>query len=123
MGEELANQDDVLQRINGQNMHLLEAGMEDIVNMERENMIKFQDIETQLNAVSNPEIDRDVFQAKEIIKANIQRSKVVQEQINEVKGLCHSILNHKPKVKNIVLEYKNKKTKKQGRKVTKSRKI
>jgi len=105
---ELANQKYVLQKINGWKIYHLGAGMEDIVDMESEISKRFQEMGRRLEDAASAEISKDLVKVQELIKANIQRSKVIQDQVKEAKDLCQSIFEHKPKIQDIILKYQSK---------------
>ena len=95
---ELANQKFVLQKINGWKIYHLSAGMEDIVDMENELSDKLEDFAQRIEdgaskiaieklwSPSNlffldKDVAKELVKVQELIKANIQRSKVIQDQV------------------------------------------
>merc|ERR1719412_1424220 len=105
---ELANQKFVLQKINGWKIYHLSAGMEDIVDMESELSKRLQETGRRLEEAANSEVGKELGKVQELIKANIQRSKVIQDQVKEAKDTCQSIFEHKPKIQDIILKYQSK---------------
>ena len=95
---ELANQKFVLQKINGWKIYHLSAGMEDIVDMENELSDKLEDFAQRLEDGASKtvqltipdwiiffhldkDVSKELVKVQELIKANIQRSKVIQDQV------------------------------------------
>ena len=78
---ELANQKYVLQKINGWKIYHLGAGMEDIVDMESELSKRLQEVGRRLEEAAHGEVGKELGKVQELIKANIQRSKVIQDQV------------------------------------------
>jgi len=103
---ELANQKYVHQKMNGWKIFHLCAGMEDIIDMESELSKKLQTISKRIEESANEEVVLTKIQ--ELLKANIQRSKVIQEQMKEAKTHSQSVFVHKPKMQDIIVKYHNK---------------
>jgi len=107
---ELANQKFVLQKINGWKIYHLSASMEDIVDMESELSKRLQDVGRRLEEAANKEVSKELVKVQELIKANIQRSKVIQDQVAEAKENSQSIFEHKPKIQDIIVKYQSKRS-------------
>merc|ERR1712154_745229 len=107
---ELANQKYVLQKINGWKIFHLSAGMEDIVDMESELSRRLQDLGKRLEDAANKDVAKELVKVQELIKANIQRSKVIQDQVSEAKENSQSIFEHKPKIQDIIVKYQSKRS-------------
>jgi len=105
---ELANQKLVLQKINGWKIYHLSAGMEDVVDMENELSDRLEDFAQRLEDAASKEVEKELLKVQELIKANIQRSKVIQDQVSEAKDNSQSIFEHKPKIQDIILKYQSK---------------
>ena len=140
---ELANQKFVLQKINGWKIYHLSAGMEDIVDMENELSDKLEDFAQRLEDAASKittfsiifliiflpadkDVNKELVKVQELIKANIQRSKVIQDQVwpsifleekinpnsvlqvSEAKDNSQTIFEHKPKIQDIILKYQSK---------------
>jgi len=103
---ELANEKYVTQKINGWKIYHLSAGMEDIIDMEAELSKKFQSISKRLEDGAKEDVI--LVKIQELLKANIQRSKVIQEQLREAKQHSQSVFNHKTKMQNVIHKYHNK---------------
>jgi len=107
---ELANQKLVLQKINGWKIYHLSASMEDIVDMESELSKRLQDVGRRLEEAANKDVSKELIKVQELIKANIQRSKVIQDQVSEAKDNSQSIFEHKPKIQDIIVKYQSKRS-------------
>lgn len=107
---ELANQKFVLQKINGWKIYHLSASMEDIVDMESELSKRLQEVGRRLEEAANKDVSKELVKVQELIKANIQRSKVIQDQVSEAKENSQSIFEHKPKIQDIIVKYQSKRS-------------
>ena len=106
---ELANQRQVLQKINGWKIYHLSSQMENIVDMEVELTKKLNGLQKRLEKLANPDLgSRDLSKVHELIKANLQRSKIVQDQVREAKDHALELFEHKSKVADIVTKYVSK---------------
>merc|ERR1712156_831639 len=105
---ELANQKYVLQKINGWKIYHLAAGMEDVVEMENDLSDRLEDFAQRLEDAANKDVEKELSKVQELIKANIQRSKVIQDQVSEAKDNSQTIFEHKPKIQDIILKYQSK---------------
>ena len=82
---------------------------------------------TNFTCFLDKDVDKELTKVQELIKANIQRSKVIQDQVitnykldrnffltnkmlqvSEAKDNCQSIFEHKPKIQDIILKYQSK---------------
>ena len=73
--------------------------MEDIVDVESELTQRLSGLQKRLEKVAHPDLSHrgDLAKVHELIKANLQRSKVIQDQVNESKvGIyfLFAILSH-----------------------------
>ena len=61
--------------------------MEDIVDVESELTQRLSGLQKRLEKVAHPDLSHrgDLGKVHELIKANLQRSKVIQDQVNESK--------------------------------------
>ena len=59
-------------------------------------------------ALLGKDVEKELSKVQELIKANIQRSKVIQDQVSEAKDNCQTIFEHKPKIQDIILKYQSK---------------
>ena len=60
--------------------------MEDIVDVESELTQRLSGLQKRLEKVAHPDLSHrgDLAKVHELIKANLQRSKVIQDQVNDV---------------------------------------
>ncbi len=105
---ELANQRHVLQKVNGWKIYHLQTQIEDIVEMEKELSTKLNALHKRLEKSAHKDMSRDVSKVQEIIKANLQRSKLIQDQLKESKANTHELFGHKDKVVAIINHYVSK---------------
>ena len=66
------------------------------------------DLNFLLFIVLDKDVEKELSKVQELIKANIQRSKVIQDQVSEAKDNCQTIFEHKPKIQDIILKYQSK---------------
>jgi len=105
---ELANQRQVLQKIDGWKVYHLSTQMESMVETEVEFAKKLNALHKRLEKTAHPDL-KDLGKVQELIKANLQRSKVVQDSVKEAKHhLTNEIFEHKDRVKDIVKKYVSK---------------
>ena len=57
--------------------------MEDIMDVEAELTHRLSDLQKRLEKASHPDIGKEVAKTQELIKANLQRSKVIQDQVSQ----------------------------------------
>jgi len=108
---ELAAEKHVVQKLEGWKMYHLTAQMEDVVTIETELSQRLSSLGRRLERASvHREAAKDVARIQEIIKANLQRSKVIQDQVLETKENSHKVFEHKKRVRDIVGRYLNKRT-------------
>ena len=74
----LANQKQVRQKINGWKIHHMAAQMENVIDLETELSSKLSKLQTILSKHALSEVKGDVDKTQELIKANLQRSKIIQ---------------------------------------------
>ncbi|XP_001354004.3 mucin-19 isoform X3 [Drosophila pseudoobscura] len=97
---DLANQPNVQGKINGWKLHHLRSQMEDLNESETFSMTKLETMlkELEKNKEKNSEMER----VSELLKGNIQRSKIITEGINESQNQLMKIFEHKPHVSDII---------------------
>ena len=91
---ELANQRQVLQKIDGWKVYHLSSQMESIVDMEVELTKKLNALGRRLDKTAHSDL-RDLSKVQELIKANLQRSKVVQEEVRTAKEHALELFDRK----------------------------
>merc|ERR1719189_3521878 len=108
---ELANQKYIMQKINGWKIYHLTSQMEDVIDMENELTSRLSSLQKKLDKHSLNEVSKDVVKVQELIKANLQRSKVIQDQVRESKDHVEGIMSeHKSRVSDILHKYMSKRT-------------
>ena len=105
---ELASQKYVLQKVNGWKIYHLSTQIEDIIDMEKELSTKLNSLHRKLDKFAHRDLGKDVSKVQEIIKANLQRSKLVQEQLKDSKDDTQELFEHKDKVVSILHRYASK---------------
>ncbi|XP_025080359.1 histone deacetylase complex subunit SAP130-like isoform X1 [Pomacea canaliculata] len=101
---ELANQRGILQKSSGWKLFHMAAQLEDLVENEQKTHQKIAEIKASLAArvgarqVSDP--DFNVLQ--ELTQANLQRCQLISDQLMEAKQNMLNILNHRPKIQEII---------------------
>lgn len=108
----------VFQKVNGWKVYHLSAQIEDVMDIEMELSKKLSQLQKKLDKLPSRELSKDVANIQEVIKANLQRSKVIQDQVTESKTHLIELFDHKTKVQEILQRYKDKRaTKKRDLKV------
>ena len=79
---ELAAQKHIRQKINGWKIYHLTSQMGDVIDMENELTSRLANLQKKLEKNAVHEVTKDVGKIQELIKANLQRSKVIQVKIN-----------------------------------------
>ncbi|XP_017957929.1 uncharacterized protein LOC108652295 isoform X2 [Drosophila navojoa] len=97
---DLANQPNVQKKISGWKIHHLRSQMEDLNDSE---MVSLSQLETMLKVL---EKDKDklgeIERISELLKGNIQRSKIITDGINEAQNQLMKIFDHQPHVSDII---------------------
>ncbi|KAH8288038.1 hypothetical protein KR018_004883, partial [Drosophila ironensis] len=97
---DLANQPHVREKINGWKIYHLRSQMEDLNESET---VSLGQLETMLSVL---EKDKDkhseIERVNELLKGNIQRSKIITDGINEAQNQLMKIFEHKPHVSDII---------------------
>jgi len=105
---ELANQKYIMQKINGWKIYHLTSQMEDIIDMETELTSRLSNLQKKLDKNYLGENSKDLSKVQELIKANLQRSKVIQDQVKESKDHALQVFEHKSRVTDILHKYMSK---------------
>ncbi|XP_041448607.1 histone deacetylase complex subunit SAP130 isoform X2 [Drosophila obscura] len=97
---DLANQPNVQGKINGWKLHHLRSQMEDLNESETFSMTKLESMlkDIEKSKEKNSEMER----VSELLKGNIQRSKIITEGINESQNQLMKVFEHKPHVSDII---------------------
>ncbi|XP_017043264.1 pneumococcal serine-rich repeat protein isoform X2 [Drosophila ficusphila] len=97
---DLANQPNVQGKINGWKIYHLRSQMEDLNESEVFSMGK---LETMLQDLEkDKEKHSEMERVTELLKGNIQRSKIITDGINEAQNQLMKIFEHKPHVSDII---------------------
>lgn len=99
---DIANQKQVLQKVNGWKVYHISTQMEDLSDLETEVFERLTSMLKVLEKKPGKEIDKDVNRVNELIKGNIQRSKVITDQLQEAKTQVMKIFDHKGHVTDII---------------------
>ena len=79
----LAGQKYIKQNINGWKIYHLTSQMGDVIDMETELTSRLANLQKKLEKHALHEVNKDVGKIQEIIKANLQRSKVIQVKTSQ----------------------------------------
>ncbi|XP_030372312.1 mucin-19 isoform X2 [Scaptodrosophila lebanonensis] len=97
---DLANQPNVHGKISGWKVYHLRSQMEDLNESE---MVSLNQLETMLKELEkDKEKHSEIERISELLKGNIQRSKIVTDGINEAQLQIMKIFDHKPHVSDII---------------------
>ncbi|XP_068212973.1 histone deacetylase complex subunit SAP130-A isoform X2 [Palaemon carinicauda] len=107
---EIANQKMALQRVNGWKVVHLSGQVDDLVDLEGEVVERFHMLLTSLEKRTHPrkpykDFEKDVNRLSELVKANIQRSKIIKDQMIEARSQMHKLFDHKGKIVDIMTKY------------------
>ncbi|CAL4085342.1 unnamed protein product [Meganyctiphanes norvegica] len=112
---EIANQKLALQRVNGWKVVHLGGQVEDLVDLESEVVDQLQMLLSSLEKRTHhrkpyKEFDKDVNRLSELVKANVQRSKIIKDQMTEARTQMHKLFDHKTKIVDIMTKYGSKRS-------------
>ncbi|XP_051174403.1 histone deacetylase complex subunit SAP130-A [Leptopilina boulardi] len=111
---ELAQQKQVIQKLNGWKIYHLSAQMEDLAEIEKEVHDKLKStlaiLESQQNVRGRQ--DDGIERANELIKGNMQRSSLISEGMNEARTQLVAIFQHQGHVRGILERCGNKRAQK-----------
>uniref|UniRef100_A0A182M3N0 Histone deacetylase complex subunit SAP130 C-terminal domain-containing protein n=1 Tax=Anopheles culicifacies TaxID=139723 RepID=A0A182M3N0_9DIPT len=105
---DIANQSHILQKVNGWKIYHLSAQIEDLCDLESqaygklEKMLQSMESTTSSNG-SAVKLSTDVERINELLKGNMQRSKIIIDGINDARTQIMKIFQHKPHVSDIIL--------------------
>ncbi|XP_055907200.1 mucin-19 [Eupeodes corollae] len=96
---DLANQANVLGKINGWKVHHLKSQMEDLCESESKGYEKLTSMLKQMESHGkNPDIER----ISDLLKGNMQRSKIIVDGITEAQNQIMKIFDHKSHISDII---------------------
>ncbi|KAF2362486.1 Histone deacetylase complex subunit SAP130 C-terminal domain [Trinorchestia longiramus] len=104
----LAGQKMAMKKLEGWKVIHVGGQVSDLVDVEQEVSTRLNDILDSLeNKSSEPQkvLSKDVNQICELIKANVQRSKIIEDQMREAKVQMTNLFVHKDKVASILKNY------------------
>ncbi|XP_055317926.1 uncharacterized protein LOC129576619 isoform X3 [Sitodiplosis mosellana] len=96
---DLANQTHVVQKVNGWKIYHLTSQMEDLTELESQ---VYDKLSSMLQCMEAHEQNTDVERVNELIKGNMQRSKIVSDSINEARVQILKVFDHKSHVSDII---------------------
>ncbi|XP_035222877.1 histone deacetylase complex subunit SAP130-like isoform X1 [Stegodyphus dumicola] len=111
---ELANQKGILQLANGWKVYHLTTQMDEVIGLEETvysrlshllNFVENDPPALRNRTLLNSDEDRIINKLTDLIKGNLQRSKIVQEQVTESKQLAIKVLDHKANIVEMVNKY------------------
>nr|NP_001261784.1 Sin3A-associated protein 130, isoform G [Drosophila melanogaster]AGB94477.1 Sin3A-associated protein 130, isoform G [Drosophila melanogaster] len=112
---DLANQPNVQGKINGWKIYHLRSQMEDLNESE---VFSLGRLETMLQDLEkDKEKHSEIERVTELLKGNIQRSKIITDGINEAQNQLMKIFEHKPHVSNIITRCASKRNFKKREKI------
>lgn len=112
---EIANQKLAMQRVNGWKIVHLSGQVDDLVELETEVVDRLHLLLSSLEKRTHPrkpykDFDKDVNRLSELVKANIQRSKIIKDQMVEARSQMHKLFDHKGKIVDIMNKYSSKRS-------------
>lgn len=119
---ELSNQKQIWQRIAGWKTHLMAVQFSNVDRDERTNLEELNELYELLNAWTSIEAEepvgktdfpdaeerREIESLKEMILTNMQRIRVIREQLDDSKKQLLALLKHKANVEKLILRYTSK---------------
>nr|CAD7423549.1 unnamed protein product [Timema monikensis] len=114
---DLGNQKNVLQKLNGWKIFHLSTQMEDLADVETQAIEKLSAILKVMERKTGKELEKDVNRSNELIKGNMQRSKIIKDQMKEAESQVMKIFDHKGHATDIVNKCANKRSLKKREKL------
>lgn len=97
---DIANQSHVLQKVNGWKIYHLSAQIEDLCELESQAYDKLDQMLKTMEAAPRP--SAEIERINELLKGNMQRSKIIIDGINEARTQIMKIFDHKTHVSDII---------------------
>ncbi|XP_027211196.2 histone deacetylase complex subunit SAP130-A isoform X2 [Penaeus vannamei] len=112
---EIANQKMALQRVNGWKVVHLSGQVDDLVELESDVVDRLHLLLTSLEKRTHgrkpyKDFDKDINRLSELVKANIQRSKIIKDQMTEARTQMEKLFEHKGKIVEIMTKYSSKRS-------------
>ncbi|XP_052216081.1 histone deacetylase complex subunit SAP130-A-like isoform X2 [Dreissena polymorpha] len=109
---ELSNQKGVVQKTSGWKLYHMAAQIEDLVELEKELKSTLQSLQAAIGPESpirhNSLVEEESGVIHELTQGNIQRCSLLTDQLNEAKTQMLKVLEHKPKISEIVSKHMSK---------------
>ncbi|KAL0273590.1 UNVERIFIED_CONTAM: hypothetical protein PYX00_006226 [Menopon gallinae] len=99
---DLANQKQVVQKVNGWKIYHLSTQMEDLSEMESHVLDRLSTMLQAMDKSLCKELEKDINRVNDLIMGNIQRSKVIKDQMQEAKTQMMKVFDHKVHVSEII---------------------
>ncbi|XP_058457811.1 mucin-2 [Malaya genurostris] len=97
---DIANQSHVLQKVNGWKIYHLSAQIEDLCELESQAYDELEQMLKHMEAIPKP--SAEIERTNELLKGNMQRSKITIDGINEARTQIMKIFDHKTHVSDII---------------------
>ncbi|XP_058829305.1 mucin-2 [Topomyia yanbarensis] len=97
---DIANQSHVLQKVNGWKIYHLSAQIEDLCELESQAYDELEQMLKHMEATPKP--SAEIERTNELLKGNMQRSKITIDGINEARAQIMKIFDHKTHVSDII---------------------
>ncbi|XP_039279315.1 histone deacetylase complex subunit SAP130 isoform X2 [Nilaparvata lugens] len=107
---EIASQKMVQQKANGWKLYHIGTQMQCLSDLETEVLEKLTDMLKVLERKPGKELDKDINRVNELIKGNIQRCKVIKDQMQEAKSQVMKMFDHKGHVLEILTRCSSKRS-------------
>ncbi|EHB15936.1 Histone deacetylase complex subunit SAP130 [Heterocephalus glaber] len=98
MQQEIANQKGVSCRAQGWKVHLCAAQLLQLTNLEHDIFERLSNLQEGIIPKKKAAIDDDLHRINELIQGNMQRCKLVMDQISEARDSMLKVLDHKDRV-------------------------
>ncbi|XP_076009411.1 histone deacetylase complex subunit SAP130a isoform X2 [Genypterus blacodes] len=96
--QDMANQRGVACRAQGWKIHLCAAQLRQLTNLEHDVYSRLSTLQEGLIPKKRAGADDDLHRINELIQGNMQRCKLVMDQVNEARDTMMKVLDHKDKV-------------------------
>ncbi|KAG8224176.1 hypothetical protein J437_LFUL002298 [Ladona fulva] len=116
---DIAAQRRVLQKLNGWKVHHLSSQMEELAELEIQVFEKLSEmlgLMERKQTIGGKDIEKDMNRINELLKGNLQRSKVIKDQMHEAKSQVMKIFDHKDIVSEILSKSASKRSAKKREK-------
>uniref|UniRef100_A0A4W5QGL0 Sin3A-associated protein b n=1 Tax=Hucho hucho TaxID=62062 RepID=A0A4W5QGL0_9TELE len=100
--QDVANQKGVVCRAQGWKMHLCAAQLMQLTNLEHDVYSRLTTLQEGLIPKKKAGSDDDLHRINELIQGNMQRCKLVMDQITEARDAMMKVLDHKEKVMKLI---------------------